>query len=702
MKKKLFSAVIIAYILVMLFGTVAAAYEPYQTYTYSAEGEGMWSPAVYTATLNVDSQYMGLSDPIVTVRDIFAAPNGDVYLVDYSKSRVIVLNQYYKFKYEIKTFDSSVKKGDTFSSPEGIFVTDEYVYVCDTGNKRLVMFDLSGNYVKIISQPESALFGEETGFSPVSCAVDQYGRIFVVSSLCNKGVIVMDEESNFSGFIGAQKVTYNIFEIFLRQFMSAEQIQNSGNVYVPINFRSIEVNEEGFLFVTTTTLNETDQTAAIESKDPKYSPIKMINSKGVEVMKRNGFFDPQGEVNIYLGDKPSDLGDVACGPAGSWSIIDLNRNKTYTYDSNGVLLFAFGDSGNQLGSISDIQALDYQGSNLLIADYGGSFTMYTRTSYGDRLISALQNEVDREFSKAIEDWKEVLKWNNNFDAAYIGVGKAYYREGEYETAMEYLRSAYETEYYSNSYAEIRKEWIGRFGWVIPVVVIAVVFGFVKWLQYAAKLNYKTSLKVGKKSYWEELVYAVHLCFHPFDAFWDLKHEKRGSVRAGLTFLAITILAFYYQVIGRGYIFNPTDSYSSFFIQIISVAVPVMLWVVANWCLTTLFDGEGSFRDVFVATTYSLAPLPIFLILSTLLSNILTLNEGTLVTLLVSLGYIWVGFLLFFGMLVTHNFSLGKNIVMTLATIVSMCVIMFMAILFSSLVGKMVIFVYNIAQELSFR
>ena len=61
-------------------------------------------------------------------------------------------------------------------------------------------------------------------------------------------------------------------------------------------------------------------------------------------------------------------------------------------------------------------------------------------------------------------------------------------------------------------------------------------------------------------------------------------------------------------------------------------MPVMLFVVANWCLTTLLEGEGSFRDVFVATCYGIAPLPLLIILSTAVSNFLTANESAVITL----------------------------------------------------------------------
>ena len=70
----------------------------------------------------------------------------------------------------------------------------------------------------------------------------------------------------------------------------------------------------------------------------------------------------------------------------------------------------------------------------------------------------------------------------------------------------------------------------------------------------------------------------------------------------------------------------------------------------------------------------------------------------MVSLLVSIGYVWVAFLLFFGTLVTHGYSVGKNVITIIGTILAMVVIMFVAVLFSSLVIKMVTFLVSLVSE----
>ena len=108
------------------------------------------------------------------------------------------------------------------------------------------------------------------------------------------------------------------------------------------------------------------------------------------------------------------------------------------------------------------------------------------------------------------------------------------------------------------------------------------------------------------------------------------------------------------------------------------------------------------KDIYIATCYSLFPLPAFLVITTLLSNVVTLNEASLLSMAMGIAYFWVGLLLFFGMMVIHDYSLFKNLLTTLATIVGMAFIMFIAVLFSSLIGKIVSFVYSIVVELSYR
>ncbi len=707
MKRKLFSLLLIVMTAVMLATSVNAA--AYTTYTYSYDGFALKSPDAYVPDRLVDSNYMGLEVPLDDPRDLEVDDEGNVYIVDANMDRVIVTDRYYKVKFEISSFLNEHGVWDSFNDPSGVAITEDYIYVCDTNNNRIVMFDRDGNYYKIVPKPVSAYFVEGSLYKPVAVAVDEYGRLFVVSSTTYQGIIVMDDDANFSGFIGAQKVSISVMERIWREIQTEEQ-RESSEEYISSEFNNITIDSDGFIYVTTSSIDEDVQQSAMNSRstDGDYAPVKKLNSTGYDVMGRNGFWPPSGEVKVAFASNSAISGaskiiDVAVGPEGTWSIIDEKRSKTYTYDKYGNLLFIFGDTGEQLGNIYNIEAIAYSGNDIILLDKSKDcFTVYKRTAYGDLLLEALSHQNNRIYDVAVDDWTGILQRNSNFDTAYIGIGDAMYREAEYETSMEYYKYAYNTEGYSNSFREVRKEWVAKWIWTIPIIVVVICVALSKFFKYAGKVNKETALKVGKKSFKEELLYGFHLIFHPFDGFWDLKHEQRGSVRAGIVYVIITIITFFYQSVGTGYIFNPTGNFMNIFAQIASVAVPLLLWVVGNWCLTTLFDGEGSFKDIFIATTYSLLPVPMLVIPSVILSNILAENEGQMITLLVGIAFAWAGMLIFFGMMVTHDYSLLKNVTTTLGTIVAMAFIIFVAVLFTSLVAKMVSFISSIIVELTYR
>ncbi|MBQ7322021.1 MAG: YIP1 family protein [Clostridia bacterium] len=708
--KKFISVLALLFALLIMFSVPVSAASAYQTYTYSIHGSSINSPAAYTPVMEIDSGYMGLEKLIDDPRDMVVDKDLNVYIADAKNNRIVCLDRYYKVKFTIDTFTNEYGVPDELTAPSGVFVTNDRIFVCDTDANRIVTFDKDGEYLAIIPEPESELFDEGSVYKPVAIAVDQYDRLYVVSSTTYQGIIVMTDEGEFTGFIGAQKVTISAWDIIWRRFQTEAQKELS-TAYVSTEFNNISINDEGFIYVTTSSIDKGKQQSAIRSKSKSgdFAPVKMLNANGDEIMRRNGFYPPSGEVDVSTSmtdgsiTGPSKIIDVAVGPEKTWSIIDEARNKIFTYDFDGNLLWAFGDSGTQLGNLSSIEAIAYQGDTLLILDKtNDNITVYKRTEYGDVVISALANENNRNYDRAIDDWMEILKRNSNFDTAYIGIGESLYRSGDYQESLEYFKAAYDTAGYSTSYQEIRKEWISKWILTIPVGVILIVLVFSKFSKYAAKVNKRAATAGGKRTFKEELLYGFHVILHPFDGFWDLKHEKRGSLRAALVFILIAILTFFYEAIGSGYVINPFGTYTTVWAQAISVLVPFALFAVANWCLTTLFEGEGSFKDIVIALSYALIPLPLLIIPSTILSNVVTASEVKLLSLLGSFAFIWVGILIFFGTQVTHDYSLGKNMLTVVGTLVGMVFIMFIGILFTTLLGKIVSLISNIVIEITYR
>ncbi len=681
MKKKLIRVAVIISCLTVLMSalafTVSAA--SYQTFTYNISGSKLVSPDAYTPTMRIDSSYMNLDVALSTPVDLFCGPNGDVYIVDSGNNCVYVLDEYYKYKFTIKSFTNSSGISDILSGPQGGYATDKYIYVCDTDNSRIVLFDLNGQYVKHFEKPSSDIFEEDSLYKPSAIAVDNAGRMYVVSSTTYEGVMLFNSNGNFESFLGAQQTSGGVASTIISSLFS----NGKKKTYVPTEFSNITIDSENFIYIT--------------SKLEKPF-IKKVSASNTDVLAKNGFFEPYGNI-----ETDSLIVDLALGPEKSWTIADQKDSVLYTYDQYGNLMFAFGQSGYQLGNITKIGSIAYHNEDLLVMDISqNNITIFTRTDYGDLLINALKNENERNYGTTVQDYRDILRRNSNFDQAYVGIGRANYNNHKWSEAMNNFKAAYDTTNYSAAFKMYRQEVASKFFILIPIIVIGLIAALTYLFTYAKKVNKRTALKITKRTFGEEFLYGFHVIMHPFDGFYDLKHERRGSVRAAFAFLAIGVASFAYQGFGRAYLFNPTETYPSIFSQCLSLVVPVMLWVTANWCLTTLFDGEGSFKDIFIATCYALLPLAFFIIPATALTNVLSLSEANLYNILITLAWVWVGLLVFCGTMVTHDYSLVKNVITCIGTVVAMVFIMFCGMLFSALLVRMIGFVSNIVTEISYR
>ena len=99
-----------------------------------------------------------------------------------------------------------------------------------------------------------------------------------------------------------------------------------------------------------------------------------------------------------------------------------------------------------------------------------------------------------------------------------------------------------------------------------------------------------------KTFGKDLKYAFHVILHPLDGFWDLKHEKRGKTYMAILLLVLYVITDILDKQFNNYYFNSLKVFPEQINVVgtfVKVALVVVIWVLANWGLTTLFDGEGS-------------------------------------------------------------------------------------------------------------
>ncbi len=204
-------------------------------------------------------------------------------------------------------------------------------------------------------------------------------------------------------------------------------------------------------------------------------------------------------------------------------------------------------------------------------------------------------------------------------------------------------------------------------------------------------------------YARSLKYVFWLIFHPFDGFWDLKREKRGSLAAAITFVVLTIITLTMEKQKTAFLYNPNRlDYLNVTVDIITVCLVFVLWCVANWCLTSLMDGEGSFRDIVISMGYALFPVILIRIPLIVFSYCLTADEGAFYYMLGVVSYIWAGALVILGTMITHQYSMKKTLLTCILTILGMAIIMFIGLLFFNVIQQIITFISVIYKELRFR
>ncbi len=202
---------------------------------------------------------------------------------------------------------------------------------------------------------------------------------------------------------------------------------------------------------------------------------------------------------------------------------------------------------------------------------------------------------------------------------------------------------------------------------------------------------------------KSLRYSTYLIFHPFNGFWELKHEKRGNFSSALIIVLLLTVVNILRVQVTAFALNNNDPKEiNIFAVSLMVIVPFFLWCVSNYSITTLVDGKGKFVDIFIATAYSLTPLILVNIPMILLSHIITLQEAQIYHLMNSISIIWAAALLFLAMMITHDFTISKTTVSIFITIVGVIIIGVLILLFFSLFQQLYNFFYLIYRELSLR
>lgn len=226
------------------------------------------------------------------------------------------------------------------------------------------------------------------------------------------------------------------------------------------------------------------------------------------------------------------------------------------------------------------------------------------------------------------------------------------------------------------------------------------------IKYARARNRAVSTE-SSKARWERYKtsfrYAFHVITHPFDGFWDLAHEGKGNIAVAHTFLFLFLLVRVLKLMLTSFQFIAAPvQHLNVFEEAASLLLPFLVLCLANWAMTTLFDGKGRFKDIYIAMCYALVPYIIIQGLMILVSNMITFEEGSFYSVVLSISVIWCAFLAFVGLMEVHDYGPGKTLIFLIVTVVGACVILFLALVFFSLLSDAAAYFVSLYREIVYR
>lgn len=690
MRKKITTAVLITLFLLSLGGSMSAeAYSPvdapFESYTYSLDKESLILPAPYTCVRTLEGQDLGL-DNFKDLSDLFF-DGQNLYLCDTGNHRIVVMDTSLTLKDVIDTFEYQGEAG-TFQSPTGVFVNDEAIYVADSLNARIVVLDRStGEALRILTRPDISLLAEDYTYTPLKLTVDAANRIYVIAGGINRGLIELDENGRFDTFLGAPAVVPDIWGLIWRRFASREQAARMDK-FVPTEYDAVNIDEDGFIYAV--------------SKNSENDPFVKLNLQGTDVLNFSDSFGDEdyrdASGTVY---RPYFV-DMTISGQGNYYLLDSLQGKIYVYTPEGRLLYAFGTNSPQKGSFYSASAIQAADGRLYVADSSkGSVSVFQATHFGQTVEEAVSATNQGEYAKARTLWQDAKAACSHFPMAIIGLLKLEILDGNYTEAMRQFRAIHAKKDYGEAFKEWRDDFLrknmAQVFLAVLLLAAAVILVPRVWRRLPA------AEKIRNAKLYREYGYGTYAMMHPFDGFWDIKREKRGSMRAALLILGLFTLCYGIRAQFSGYLVTGRDSSEiNAVYECLMILLPLLLWVIANWCFTTLMDGDGSLKDIFIFTCYALKPYILFSLPMFFLSHMLTAEELVFYQVLNTLCFLWMFLLLFIGMMMTHDYTLSKTVLTLLCSLIGICLLLFIGLLFINIVQDVARFFMDIYAEISFR
>lgn len=598
---------------------------------------------------------LGLNNRIVSTQDVYVADKileydlfspediyfdwqtGSLLIADTGNSRILIVK------------DNSIKSigEDYLFNPKGVFALNGKIYVADSMLQSVVIYSYDGTFINEITRPHSPLYGKNT-FIPIKVAADFKGNIYVASMGLTEGLAIFNSKAEFLGFTASNKPNISLKMILQRIFYRENKDTKLLKIKAP-SPTNVFVDREGLVYTVTLGLNR--------------GGIKKFNVIGENIL-------PEFPTNSNLADIYVDKNE---------NIYAISSDGTvYVISKDGSLLFIFGGQSyieERLGLSRNTQGITLDDKrNLYVLDKElGRIIVFKPTKFAVNVIDAVNLYNQGLYEKSKPLWEEILKSNEQFLFAYKALGRIYFKGRNYEKAFSFFKISQDKKGYSDSFWQIRNEWLQKNAGNLLIVLffLYVSYEIIKRL-YGEKIKkfFKNiGNRISKNVILSEFFYAWRVLKHPVDTFEDVHRYGRGNIWSAFIILVLIFIVSFAST----YITSPL--FSRFDIENISILdilinsyLLLFIWIISNYLVSEISDGEGTLGKIFIGSMYAMIPVLTFELPLAIISRGLTLNESFLYNFAKFIIISWMLVLFFIKVHRIHNYTFKgtvKNIFITI-------------------------------------
>ena len=677
--KKLFVS-LLALLLTMGFFAepiAALADSPYKTYTVDGYGSVIETQTAYLpyGTINKIGD-----ETLKAPTDFTILSDGTMYILDSGNKRVLVSDiegNYYG------SFGEGI-----LVNPRGMYVTeDRTCYVADRDAKMIWVFDENNNLIASYDRPTEAMYGETQDFLPLKVVANNSGTIYAICESNTNGIVQISPVDNgtFLGYFGTNATDPSLWRIIWRSILpDSARAKMLGNI--PATPDNMAIDAKGLIYTVT--------------RGEGMDTLKRLNIAGSNMIElENDAYD----------DVPA---AVTTGNHDNVYVVS-QQGYIYEYTNEGELLFVFGgsDDGMQRIGLSTkaeaIQVDDNDKIYVLDSDKK-QIIIYTPTEFTNHLHEALYLFSKGRYTESKEPLTEVLRMNNLFDYANMAMGKNLFKEENYERSLEYARLAKDYETYSDSFWEIRNVWLKQnlatvFILCIILFIVTKVIGALDKRKHILDPIRVLWDKFRSKKLVKQMGYMFFFMRHPIDGCYGIRKEGRVSVLSANLLLVIGIIEYIINKYFCGFLFKFVREGEYDILSDIGFIILVLVLVVScNYLMCTINDGEGKFKHIYCSLIYSFGPYLVIQPVLFVLSHVVTTNEAFFVDFGNVAMLTWIGVLIFLSIKEINNYSVKetvKIIVLTVFTILIVCLLAFIIYVLSS---QVIDFVESIFREVVYK